>query len=163
MKRILISLLLVLGIFLTKTSAQFASDTISYSETLNGFNFSYLNQSISSKEVSSLIENNPDAYDAFESGREAKVFGYVFFTVGSSLILYPFITSIMGKETNWGFTIAGMGFVGLSIPIFNNYHKKTKQALELYNSSLSTPTGSLLNKSLNLGLTESGLGLSYRF
>ncbi len=163
MKKYLISFILVLGIFLIKVSAQSALDTLSYSETLNGFKFSYMNQPISSNEVSALIENNLDAYDAYESGREAKVFGYVFFTIGSSLIVYPFITSVTGNETNWAFTFAGMAFVGLSIPIFNSYHKNTKKALELYNGSLNPPTGDLHSKSLNLGFTNSGLGLSYQF
>jgi hypothetical protein len=164
MIRLLTAFTFLLVLLSSNVGAQSISDSIFINDAFNGYEFIFKGQPITANEVSALMESNYEAYDAFESGREAKVFGYVFCSIGTGLIVYPFITSILGKDTNWALTFAGMGFAGLSIPIFSNYHKKTEQALELYNGSLIPPnSGYQYNNSLNFRFSGLTVGLAYQF
>jgi hypothetical protein len=154
------------GLFIVAVAAkaQNIPDSISYLETLNGYRFIYLNQPTSTKEISAILENRCElAYDEFESGREACIFGYIFASVGTSLILYPFASVIANHEANWAFIYAGVGFVGLSVPIFNSYHKKTEDAINIYNQSVGSLGIKTPEPTLKLGLSTSGIGLAYNF
>jgi len=147
-----------------KLVAQEPNDSIFFVEKLLSYEFIYQNAPLSVNETSALLEKNFEAYDLFETGREAKVFGFVFSGLGTTLILIPFITSLTESSPNWAYTYAGMGFVGLSVPMFYSYHKKTEAALELYNSELGNlPLESTQSKSINVGFTNSGFGVAIQF
>jgi hypothetical protein len=143
---------------------QSLSDSILIEEALNGYNFFYHNLPIQANEVSQLLEElNYDAFDEFESAREASVFGNVFCVIGTTLIVIPFVTSALGKDTNWALTIAGTGFVGISIPIFKAYNKKTHNAIQMYNLGIQPKGTSLIQPEFGFGLTRSGVGLCLNF
>lgn len=143
--------------------AQTPVDSILIEETLNGFNFYYHDQPIKTKQVAEIMEINFDAYDEFESGREALVFGNVFCIMGNALIAIPFITSVIGEDTNWGLAIAGTGFIGISLPIFKTYNKKTLNAVNIYNMGNPLPPLIEPQSSLGFGATRHGIGFAYTF
>ncbi|MGD9993861.1 MAG: hypothetical protein AB7S69_11220 [Salinivirgaceae bacterium] len=145
------------------TFSQALSDSIIIDETEFGFKFYYQNQPVKASEVSILLESNFDIYDLYETGREARIFGSVFATIGTGLVAIPFVTTLLGEKTNWAFTLAGTGFIGISIPLFRSYHKKTRSAIEQYNTNLNSPALRTQESSLSLGLNNNGLGLVWRF
>jgi hypothetical protein len=145
-------------------AAQNTNDSVFFTEKFLRYEFRYQNSPMSVNQISALLENNYEAYDLFETGREAKVFGIVFSGLGTTLILIPFVTSLTESSPNWAFTYAGMGFVGLSVPMFYSYHKKTEVALELYNSGLANPPKKTTQaNTLNFGFTNSGIGMAFQF
>lgn len=158
--------LLTISIVLVILSSysQNKSDSISYTESFFGYNFYFYNQKLNPNEVSLLLqEKNEWAFDEFESAREARFFGYIFASLGSALIIYPFATAIIEHDSNWAFTYAGVGFVGLSIPIFNSYHEKTRGAIKLYNESSTAQKTSKLKTNVDLSFSGQGLALRCRF
>ncbi len=153
----------LLFIVCTNTQAQSSNDSILIEETLNGFNFFYQNQSINQRKLAKILEYDFEIFDTFESGREAKVFGNVFCVIGTTLIVIPFVTSAMGKETNWALTLAGTGFIGISIPLFKTHNKKINEAIQMHNSNLIKTTTYKFESQLGFGLTKNGLGISLIF
>ena len=161
MKRLQFFIILVLlsvGVF-----SQALSDSIIIDETEFGFKFYYQNQAVKASEVSTLLESNFDIYDLYETGREARIFGSVFATIGTGLVAIPFVTALLGDKTNWAFTLAGTGFIGISIPLFRSYHKKTRSAIEQYNTNLNPPALKTDESGLSLGIGNNSLGLVWSF
>jgi len=83
--------------------------------------------------------------------------------IGSALIVYPFVNSALGYEINYGPAFAGLCFIGISIPIFRSYNKKTVFSVIKYNSGLNQPTSSIRQPKLFFGSTTSGIGFKYSF
>ncbi|MDA3891612.1 MAG: hypothetical protein PF517_08110 [Salinivirgaceae bacterium] len=143
--------------------SQNLADTIMLSTNLKGFQFIHQGNEIQAKEVFLLMEHDDLAYDEFNASREAYFFGNIFGIIGSGLIIYPFASSALGLEPNYGPAFAGICFIGISIPIFRSYNKKTISAIYLYNQGLSKPLEPELQGSLSLGATKSGISLLYTF
>lgn len=157
-------LLLISSLLIAFTiQAQTPVDSILIEETLNGYNFYYHDQLIKPKQVAEIMEINFDAYDEFESGREALVFGNVFCIMGTMLIAIPFVTSAIGEDTNWGLAIAGTGFIGISLPIFKTYNKKMRNSINLYNMGNPLPPLTEPESNLGFGATQHGIGFAYTF
>jgi hypothetical protein len=145
------------------TFAQTESDSLFIEETEFGLKFFYQNQPIKAHEVSILMVSDFEVYDLFETGREARIFGSVFATIGTGLVAIPFVTTLLGEKTNWAFTLAGTGFIGISIPLFRSYHKKTRSAVEQYNTNLNPPALNPDDSEVSIGLSNAGVGLMWRF
>ncbi|MGE4289944.1 MAG: hypothetical protein AB7E36_14770 [Salinivirgaceae bacterium] len=161
MRRLQFFIFLVLlcdGVF-----SQVLSDSIIFDETEFGLTFYYQNEQVKASEVSALLEPDFDIYDLYETGREAHIFGSVFATIGTGLVAIPFITTLLGEKTNWAFTLAGTGFIGISIPLFRSYHKKTRSAIEQYNKNLKPPALNPDESGLRIGVSNTGVGLVWRF
>lgn len=157
-------IILISSLFLAiAAQAQTPVDSILIEETLNGFNFYYHGQPIKPKQVAEIMEINFDAYDTFESGREAMVFGNVFCIMGTALLAIPFVTSASGEDTNWGLAIAGTGFIGISLPLFKTYNKKMRNSVNLYNMGNPLPPLTDPQSKLGFGTTQHGIGFAYSF
>lgn len=143
--------------------SQVVSDSIHIDETALGLKFYFQNQVIKDNQVSSLLETNFELYDLFETGREARVFGTVFATIGTGLLAIPFVTTLLGEKTNWAYTLAGTGFIGISIPLFRSYHNKTQSAIDQYNTHLSSSPKRNETSGLSVGVNNTGIGLVWSF
>jgi hypothetical protein len=128
-----------------------------------GFQFTYLGEQVKPKRVMQILEVNELALDEFNSSREAYVFGNIFAVIGGALIVYPFANSAFGNETNYGPAFAGICFIGISVPIFRSYNKKTVSAISKYNHGLGQLPENKLQGQLYFGGTTSGLGFKYTF
>lgn len=159
--RLVLSILFIL--FLSQLKAQFSTDTIALETNFKGFQFIYLGEQINAMRVMEILEVNELALDEFNSSREAYVFGNIFAMIGSALIVYPFVNSALGYKTNYGPAFAGVCFIGISIPIFRSYNKKTISSISKYNNGLGQIPANKIQGQLNFGGTSSGIGFKYSF
>lgn len=72
-------------------------------------------------------------------------------------------TAIGGGDANWTLAGIGAGLVILGIPISSSANKKTKQAVELYNSSLNSTSFYETKPTLKIIANGNGIGLSMNF
>lgn len=142
--------------------SQGIADTISLSSDFKGFKFHHRGSEIKAKEVFALMENNELAYDEFNASREAYFFGNLFGVLGSGLIIFPFVQTAVSNDANYGPAFAGLCFLGISIPIFRSYNKKTVSAIYMYNSDLNG-VKEIRDKGMSLGISNNGFGLKYNF
>lgn len=143
-------------------NAQTIADTITLTSDFKGFKFYCRGNELKAKDVFIQLENNEAAYDEFNASREAYFFGNLFGVLGSALIVFPFVQSMVSNDVNYGPAFAGVCFVGISIPIFRSYNKKTVSSIYMYNTGLkdaNKDTGS----SLSFGINNNGIGFSYSF
>jgi len=143
--------------------SQTLADTLSLTTNFKGYQFIHQGKQIKADSVMALMENNELALDEFMASREAYIFGNVFAIIGSALIVYPFLSSALGNEPNYGPAFAGVCFIGISVPIFMSYNKKTESSINKYNNDLVTPPQPTIQSSLNFGTTPSGIGFSLSF
>lgn len=155
--------ILLFVISITVGNAQTIADTISLTTNFKGYQFIYKGEQIKAQQIFELMENNEIAWDEFNASREAYFFGNLFGILGSSLLIYPFIHSTIGNEPNYGPAFAGLCFIGISIPIFRSYNKKTISAIYLYNSGLKPPSNPAEGISLSLKNTKNGFGIVATF
>lgn len=141
--------------------SQSLADTISIEYEITGHKYYYHNQPIKANDISLMIEKDFELYDLFETSREAFFFGKVFTVIGAGLLVVPFTQLGLNQKTQWGYALAGTGFIGISVPIFRSYHKKSQEAIRMYNMKLYQKSSP--KTSLRLGTSNSGLGLSLNF
>jgi len=157
--RILFLFLFLLVFSAAKT--QNLADTISLTSNFKGYLFIYRGEQIKTDRVMELMENNELALDEFMASREAYTFGNLFAIIGSGLIIYPFLSSVLGNEPNYGPAFAGVCFIGISVPIFISYNRKTVSSINKYNTDLAQPPQPTIQSSLNFGTCPSGIGFRY--
>lgn len=143
--------------------AQTLADTITLTSTYKGFNFYQNGHKIKADHVLSLMESNDSAWDEFNSSREAYFFGNIFGILGSALVIYPFAKAAITNSSNYDPVFAGLCFLGISIPIFRSYNKKTISSIYLYNTGLKELYEKEEEIDVSFGTTPNGLGLKVRF
>ncbi|MBI9067458.1 MAG: hypothetical protein JEZ09_09215 [Salinivirgaceae bacterium] len=161
MRQFFFLLSLIVLVFTKNSISQQLADSISIESTFKGYKFYFRGEEIKAKKVSAIMEYNYDAFDTFESSREAFFFGNMFAMFGTGMIIFPFAASVSGYEANWGYAFTGAGFIGISIPIFISYHKKTASALRIYNIGIQTKNKP--QASLKFGATNAGMSLALKF
>ena len=155
--------LLILLFSITLVNAQQLADTITLDSNFKGYSFFYYGEQIRANKVMQIMENCEPAFEEFNSAHEASFFGNVFATIGTGLIIYPFVNLALGNKTNYGTAFAGICFVGISIPIFISSNKKTASSIIKYNNSLKNIGKSTSHRGLYFGTTSSGIALKYSF
>jgi len=106
-------------------------------------------------------ENEPAA-DMFEKAQESKFFGTLFCIVGGTLIaFYPFVSHIWSKSPDVPMAVAGGCMVLISIPIFINHNRQTREAYQLMHQQYIPQNDD--GMSINIGATQHGIGLCVKF
>ncbi len=159
--KVLIFLIVLISSMMAK--AQNVSDSIILEDGFRGFVYLYKGESVNTKKVFILMESNDLAYDEFSSARDAYVFGNVFAMMGCVLIIYPFVNSAIGNDPNYGPAFAGVCFIGISIPIFRSYNRKTISSIVKYNEGLTLPPSIDNTSGFYLKNTQNGIGIVYNF
>lgn len=109
------------------------------------------------------IEDNEQAYNMLNSAQESKFFGKLFCAVGGVLIVYPIVSCIWDDTPNVPMSVAGCCMVAISVPIFINYNKQSREAMRLISGDVEPPKDKTTSKRLEIGTTRNGIGLSMRF
>ncbi|MAU26781.1 MAG: hypothetical protein CMH45_05175, partial [Muricauda sp.] len=107
-------------------------------------------------EETKLISSGPFG---FSNKTLSSIMGFV----GGGLVGWPVGTAIGGGDANWALAGVGAGLIGVSIPISSSANKKTKQAVDVYNSSLGTTTFIEYKPQLKLIANGNGFGMSLSF
>ena len=128
-----------------------------------GENFFYQNgEKLKRKQVKDLMKNNAEAFALMKSANSNYTWASIIGFSGSALVGYPIGTAIGGGDAKWELAGAGAALILVAIPILNNYNKKSKEAVALYNSDLPGVSANF-QPEFNLNIKGLGLGISMNF
>jgi hypothetical protein len=109
------------------------AQTISIYKTFGGVLFQRDSLPISAKQVHSLLQENSQAYQEFSLARKNSTVASVLGFTGGLLIGVPLGTLLTGAEPEWGLALAGVAFIGVSIPFNKAFVRHAANAIDLYN------------------------------
>lgn len=122
------------------------------------------NEEISSDVVAYLMKDHTEAKSIFLQADKAHSRAESMIDLGILLVGYSTYTSISKSETtNWWYALGGLAIGSLSIPLHKKAYKKTKKAIDMYNSGQPSVSNQKHNTTLNLGASAQGLGLVLSF
>jgi len=107
-------------------------------KTFGGARFEMDTLVLSPKQVLEILKVEPVAYEEFKRAKaNYNVAGVMGFS-GALLIAFPVITSIAGGDPEWAFAAGGAALILGSIHFNRTFKGRAFNALELYNSKLTT-------------------------
>lgn len=139
----------------------------------------YLNdKNLTRNELKDLLLSDPKSAIEYNKAKENATVGMVPMILGTGLALYGSIVSLSSSVSDANSIssgkiettdppkymtpiIAGCGLVLIGIPFIIASNSHIKKSINLYNSKQTTGYNS--NQKLELGLTQNGVGLVYRF
>ena len=129
-------------------------------------------EKLTSNEVRTLLQPNPEALQLFNAGRSKKTVGNILLYGGISTVVIKHI-SMLNKysgtsynkniETNNVMYFVGGALVIIAIPIKIGFSKKIKKSLELINNDFKNPKTGLTIDSTNFISNSDGFGISITF
>ncbi|SDR66315.1 hypothetical protein SAMN05216503_0147 [Polaribacter sp. KT25b] len=128
-----------------------------------GENLFYQNgEKLTMNQLKEVLKNNKETLDLIKSAKHNYTWSSVLGFSGGALIGIPIGTAIGGGDPKW--EIAGLGatLILVAIPLLNNYNKKSKAAVDLYNVGLPTVSASF-QPEFNLNFKGSSLGIVMNF
>lgn len=115
------------------------------------------------KDVITLMENNQEALELMKKSRQNYNIAIPIAFGGGGLIGWNLGKLISGGKPNWVVAGIGAGLVGVTIKLNSNVNKYSKQAVEIYNSSLNKDSSYRFHPEFNLISNEMGIGLAVKF
>lgn len=128
-------------------------------KTFGGVRFERDSLIISIKQVHSLLEEEPEAYQQFKKARTNASVASVLGFAGGLLIGIPVGTAIAGGDPEWGMALSGAALIGISIPFNKAFQRHAESALSIYNQKHAAR----IEPKTELFLAGNGLGLRLRF
>ncbi len=136
---------------------------IEMTKIFGGYKFTQDGTPLNRRDLVKTMQPNQEAFDLIKKSQSNNTLASIFSFVGGGLIGWPIGTAIGGGEPNWTLAGVGAGLIVISIPISSNAGKKAKQAVELYNSSLSQTSYNENKPKLKLVANGHGIGISMNF
>jgi len=161
MRKIAIILSLI-AVNMTSTFGQTTSDSIIMKKVFGGYQFYQREQALSMNQLVNAVSSNEDAYTQIKSVQSISAVAMILSYAGGFMIGWPIGTAIGGGEPNWAMAGIGAGLIAITIPISKNVNKKTRKAVETYNSGLQTSSFWYKNE-LKVLMTGNGIGLTLKF
>ncbi|GIJ94891.1 hypothetical protein CAPN002_21090 [Capnocytophaga stomatis] len=115
------------------------------------------------KDVIALMENNQEALALMKQAKKNYNINMPIALAGGGLIGWNLGKLMVGGKPNWVSSGIGVVLTGISIKILSNTNKKSKQAVEIYNSSLIKDTSYQFQPEFKLITNERGVGLCVKF
>ncbi len=115
------------------------------------------------RDLANTMESNPDAFELIKKARTNNTLASILGGAGGALIGFPLGQALGGGDANWALAGVGAGLIVIGIPISSGAGKKVKQAVELYNSSLSPTSFYEFKPEFNVIANGNGIGLSVSF
>lgn len=127
-------------------------------------------EKLTSDEVRTLLQPNPEALQLFNAGRSKKTVGNILLYGGVSTVVinhYSIFKNAKNKgdinsSRNIPYIIGG-GLILIAIPIKIGFSKKIKKSLELINNDFKNPKTGLTIDSTNFISNSNGFGISITF
>ncbi len=155
MKQIFILSIIIL--FTTNSKAQ----EIKIEKTFSGYKITQNDKRLTLKSLTNALRPNKEAYMLLKSAKSTHITAIIIAGIGGFAIGYPLGKSLRGGKTNWALMGAGVGALGLSIPVSLSSNKKLEQAVEVYNSGLKNT--SYFKPKYKIIVNQKGLGLAINF
>jgi len=115
------------------------------------------------KDLVKIMESNKQSYDFIKKAQSNNTMALFFGCTGGYLVGWPIGTAMGGGEPNWTLVGIGAGLIAISIPFSSGANKNTKQAMELYNSSLNSTSFYEFKPEFKFLANANGIGLSMNF
>lgn len=104
-----------------------------------------------------VMESNQEAYDLAMKAKSSYSAGNVFGFIGGFMVGWPLGTAVVGGQPKWELAWAGLGVLGISIPLLSSANKKMEKAVSVYEN------GTQSQSNLRLRLAPTKLGITYTF
>lgn len=114
------------------------SQKIETEKVFGGYKYSLNGSQMTIKDLVKTMKSNSQAFNLIKKAQSNNIISSILGYAGGGLIGFPIGSAISGGDANWTLAGIGAGLVAIGIPISSNVNKKTKQAIDLYNSSLSS-------------------------
>ncbi len=116
---------------------------------------------LKSGKLYNLMEDNPEAVSALNSYNTNNSAAIIITFIGGLCIWNPIGRTLASRQPRWEFAGIGAGLILLSIPFHTIARDNMRLAVRLHNQKLDQP-GTVKTK-IDLGLTDNGLGIKFRF
>lgn len=157
-KQLLIFLLIFAAIF----SCQ-AQEQIEMEKVWGGYKYIQNGKLMKMRDLVRVMEPNEEASMLIQKAQSSNTFATILGAAGGGLIGWSLGGAIGGGEINWSLIGVGAGIIAIGIPISSNVNKNAKQAVELYNASLSSTFYSKPIPELRFVTNGSQIGLTLTF
>jgi hypothetical protein len=161
MKKIFL-LLVLFTVSVFTGNAQDSSMKITSKKVFGGYVYKQNDKFLSGKQLVELMKNNTEALQLINSANTSKTWAMILGGAGGALVGFPIGTAIGGGDAKWELAGAGAALLLITIPISNSYNKKSKKAVDIYNSGFSS-TAYKFNPSFDLNLKGNNIGLTMTF
>ena len=158
MKKTILTLLIALAT-LTFCNAQ----KIEIEKIFGGYKYTQNGVQMTLKEMAKAMESNPEAFGIIKKAQSDTILSSIIGSAGGFLIGWPLGTALGGEDPDWSLAGIGAGLVLIGIPISTSATKKTKQAVELYNSSLNSTSFNSFKPEFKVVADKNGIGISVNF
>ena len=139
------------------------SQNIGTEKYIGGYKFYQNDKYLKMTELVSILESNSEAYELIKSAKSNKILSQLFAGAGGFLIGWQLGTGIAGGEPNWTTAAIGAGLIFISVPFSVKFNQKAKNAVDLYNSELSSSLRYEFKPQFRLTVTGNGIELSMSF
>lgn len=144
------------------SNAQDSLSKIEATKVFGGYVYKQNNTHLSGKKLLELMKGNNEALQLMKSANSSKTWSVILGGAGGALIGFPVGTAIGGGDAKWELAGVGAALILIAIPISNSYNKKSKKAVDLYNSGFSS-TAYQFKPSFDLNLKGNSIGLIMTF
>ena len=114
----------------------FCQKRLSIYKTFGGVVFEMDSTSVSSKQVSMILQQNQQAYQEFKVAKRKALIGNVIGFTSGLLVAVPLITAGAGGQPEWAFVGAGGVLFLVSLPFNSSFRGHAFNAIEIYNSGV---------------------------
>jgi hypothetical protein len=160
--RKMVLILCLLTTSISFTLAQHVNDAIVMKRVFGGYQFYQGTNRLNMNQLVNAMKPNEQAYLQIKSAKSTYTLAAIVGATGGFLVGWPLGTALGGGEPNWVMAGIGVGLIGVSIPITQNFNKKAKQAVDTFNSGLQA-NSFWDDTEIKLAMTGNGIGLVFRF
>ena len=150
----------------SKTITLCSSQKMEMKKTFSGYVFFMEDgERISKQNLKKTLEPNKIAFDLFKNSRTKKTVGSILEFSGGFLIGFPIGQAISynPEYQNWSLAGIGGGLVIIGTIFSLDADKKTKRAVEIYNSSLDSASHYKFESDFEVIANRNGIGLLISF
>ncbi len=137
------------------------SQTIGYEKVFGGYKFTQDGKTLNMDELTTQLNTNEESAQLIKKAKSQSTIASILGGIGGALVGYPVGTAIGGGEPNWVLAGVGAGVIAVGIPISSSANKKSRKAVEIYNSGSRTKKENLAK--LFMVSNNSGMGLAFKF
>jgi hypothetical protein len=118
---------------------------------------------MSMKDLSNTLKSNQESFELLKKAKSNMTISLIIGSIGGGLMGYSFGSGVGEGDVNWAVAGVGAGLFAIGIPIASSADKKTKQAVDLYNSTLGLSTYHKFKPEYRIITNGRSIGLSLNF
>jgi len=136
---------------------------IEMEKVFGGYKYTQNGTLMKMEDLGKTMKSNKKAFDLIKKAQSNNTIASIFGGAGGFLVGWPIGTALGGGEANWTLAKVGAGLIAIAIPFTSGANKNTKQAVELYNSSLNSTSFYEFKPEFKVIAKGNGIGLSMNF